>query len=191
MKKQNDDLGVEQIVGEVTLIDNWEKNNVNWLEELREVSQRLLTADQAMVGYLKAELSRVGPEIILKGKLNERDTNTRLKNNLAERPYEIEQRRNVMSSDSSDYPFEFEYALVLDRAGVNVPKLIGQRIRDAAAAQNPAQPNPEGTPPTSGSNSDSAATTNSPSTAQAADGAAPDGAAPEKSDGSRAASDQR
>jgi hypothetical protein len=191
MKKQNDDLGVEQIVGEVTLIDNWEKNNVNWLEELREVSQRLLTADQAMVGYLKAELSRVGPEIILKGKLNERDTNTRLKNNLAERPYEIEQRRNVMSSDSSDYPFEFEYALVLDRAGVNVPKLIGQRIRDAAAAQNPAQPKPEGTPPTSGSTSDSAATKNSPSTAQAADGAAPDGAAPEKSDGSRAASDQR
>jgi hypothetical protein len=109
-----------------------------------------------------------------------------LKNNLAERPYEIEQRRNVMSSDSTDYPFEFEYALVLDQSGVNIPKLIGQRIRDAAAAQNPTQPKPEGTPPTSGSSSESAATTNSPSTAQAADGAAP-----EKSDGSREASDQR
>lgn len=146
LKKSNDDLGVEQVVGEVALVDNWEKNNVNWLEELREVSQRLLTADQAMVGYLKAELGREGPEIVLKGKLNERETNTQLKNNLAERPYEIEQRRNVMSTDSEDYPFEFEYALLLDRSGVNIAQVIGQRIRDAAAAQNPSPPKPEGSP---------------------------------------------
>jgi hypothetical protein len=139
LKKANDDLGVDQIVGEVELIDNWEKSNVNWLEELREVSQRLLSADEAMVGYLKAELGRTGPEIVLKGKLNERETNTLLKSNLAERPYQVEQRKNVMTTDSKDYPFEFEYALLMDRSGVDVAQRIGQRIRELAAgpATNP------------------------------------------------------
>lgn len=143
LKKANDDLGVDQIVGEVELIDNWEKSNVNWLEELREVSQRLLTADEAMVNYLKAELGRTGPEIILKGKLNERETNTELKSNLAERPYQIEQRKNVMVTDSKDYPFEFEYALLLDRSGVNVAQQVGERIRElAAGGPNGAVPSP-------------------------------------------------
>lgn len=144
LKKANDDLGVEQVVGEVSLIDNWEKDNVNWLEELREVSQRMLTADDAMVATLKADLGREGPEIVLKGKLNERDTNTKLRNNLAARPYEIEQRRNVMSTESQDYPFEFEYALLLDRSGVNIAQVIGQRIRDAASVQNSAEPQGSG-----------------------------------------------
>lgn len=155
LKKANDDLGVDQIVGEVELIDNWEKSNVNWLEELREVSQRLLTADEAMVGYLKAELGRTGPEIILKGKLNKRETNTELKSNLAERPYQVEQRKNVMVSESKDYPFEFEYALLLDQSGVNVAQQIGQRIRDLAAG-GPNNPTP-GQPPTSPAGETSAA----------------------------------
>jgi hypothetical protein len=49
-----------------------------------------------------------------------------------------------MLTDSEDYPFEFEYALLLDRSGVNIAQLIGQRIREAAAAQNPTQSKPEG-----------------------------------------------
>ncbi|MFM7738291.1 MAG: type IV pilus biogenesis protein PilM, partial [Planctomycetota bacterium] len=161
LKESNDDLGVEQVVGEVSLIDNWEKNNVNWLEELREVSQRLLTADETMVSYLKAELGREGPEIVFKGKLNERETNTQLKNNLAERPYQIEQRRNVMSTDSQDYPFEFEYALLLDRSAVNIAQVIGQRIRDAAAAQNPSQPKQEAAPVESASKTEQTETKSS------------------------------
>lgn len=137
LKESNDKMGVDQIVGEVQLVDNWQRSNLNWLEELREVSQRLLTADEAMVGYLKAELARTGPEIILRGRLNERETNTELKSNLAERPYQVEQRKNVMSIDSKEYPFEFEYALLMDRSGVNVVQQIGQRIRELAAAKSP------------------------------------------------------
>lgn len=140
LQKANKSLGVDQMIGEVKLIDDWQKNNVNWLEELREVSQRLLTADEAMVAYLRADLGRMEPEIVLRGKLNKRDTNTDLKRNLAERPYLVEQRKNVMSTDSADYPFEFEYALLLDRSGVNVVQQVGQRIRDLAGTQPTAPP---------------------------------------------------
>jgi len=52
-----------------------------------------------------------------------------------------------MVSESKDYPFEFEYALLLDQSGVNVAQQIGQRIRDLAAG-GPNNPTP-GQPPTS------------------------------------------
>lgn len=164
LKKANDDAGVDQIVGEVELVDQWARDNINWMEELKQVSERLLTADDAIVSYFKGGFVRDVPEVLLRGRLTSRDTNSALMANLASRPYEVDQRRSVRTTDSSEYPHEFEYALFLDRTGVNVAAEIARKIREESAESRPVSDgdSPSANPPESAQSPDSSTDLDSP-----------------------------
>jgi hypothetical protein len=154
LKKDNESSGqrpgVEQIIGEVKLIDDWQRDNINWLEEIGEISNRLLTADDAMVGQFTGQLGRNGAEIKLRGRTTLRETNTKLKTNLANRPYKVNEGRSEVSGGTADYPVQFDYGLQMDRVKIDVPKSISDRIRADRAKLESAP-----TPANSDSNSDS------------------------------------
>ena len=144
LKKANESSGqrpgVDQIIGEVKLIDDWQQDNVNWLAEMGEISSRLLTADDAMVGQFTGQLGRNGAEIKLRGRTTLRETNTKLKTNLANRPFKINEGRSEVSGGATDYPVQFDYGLQLDREKVDVPKTIAERIRaDRAKTDAPSK----------------------------------------------------
>lgn len=50
--------GIDQRVGEVELLDEWEQNRINWLDELAALSELLLTPDDIIVTGFQGDASK-------------------------------------------------------------------------------------------------------------------------------------
>ncbi len=103
--------GVEQIVGEVGVIDKWRAESVDWLNELREISERMLTPDDAMVDEFSASVSNDKTSIRLEGHVANRETGTEVKTGLTARPYQVLPGPSIQDAKSPDYPVTFQYVL--------------------------------------------------------------------------------
>ncbi len=104
--------GVEQITGEVNLIDQWENNNINWLNELYEFSKRLETPDDAIVDSMTLTANERAVGLTIKGRVNSITMGSVLKNNLTGRPYLVTAGRTLEEADDKDYPIKLESMFV-------------------------------------------------------------------------------
>lgn len=126
---------VEQIMGEVAKIDDWKKSDVNWLDEIYELSNRFLTPDDAIVDSLDASLSRTDPRIIAKIRGAGTQTEEALNEQLRERPYLVTQGKTSESDEDPSYASSFDVTLVLsgdrseliERINEKTTELIQQR----------------------------------------------------------------
>jgi len=104
--------GVEQITGEVNLIDEWQTKNINWLDELYEFSQRFETPDDAIVDSMTLSANEKNVGLSLKGRVGSIGVGSVLKTNLTARPYVVRAGRTVEEPDDKDYPIKLESMFV-------------------------------------------------------------------------------
>lgn len=130
---------VDQKLNEVRLIDQWKIEDVNWLTELSQFSQRYLLPDDVIADSFTASVQRDGvAKIVLKGRIVEELAKTdQLINALSERPYEVEpiDTGTVAADQQSDYPSTFEYHLRIPESAktdlMTLNRRAGEVISDA------------------------------------------------------------
>ena len=104
--------GVEQIIGEVNLIDQWQANDINWLDELYQFSKRFETPDDAIVDSMMLSANEKSVGLNLKGRVGSIGVGSVLKTNLTGRPYLVRTGRMVEEPDDKDYPIKLESMFV-------------------------------------------------------------------------------
>ncbi|MEE2826971.1 MAG: hypothetical protein VYE64_10130 [Planctomycetota bacterium] len=123
--------GVEQITGEVNLIDEWQTKNINWLDELYEFSQRFETPDDAIVDSMTLSANEKNVGLSLKGRVGSIGVGSVLKTNLTARPYVVRAGRTVEEPDDKDYPIKFESMFVELATDIDATiEKINQAARD-------------------------------------------------------------
>ncbi|MCH2182821.1 MAG: hypothetical protein MK108_12525 [Mariniblastus sp.] len=129
--------GVEQIIGEVNLIDDWQTKNINWLDELYEFSQRFETPDDAIVDSMTLSANERNVGLSLKGRVGSIGVNSVLRTNLTARPYLVKTGRMVEEPDDKDYPIKIESMFVelptdIDATIEKVNQAARDRMEDPA-----------------------------------------------------------
>ncbi len=125
---------VEQIMGEVTKIDQWKQADVNWLEELYQYSSRFLTPDDVIVDSFDAGLRRGEPRIIVRSRVAGVQKESALIDALDSRPYQVVPTKSGISEDDPSYPMSFDFNVLLteDRSDVidKVDEKTAQFLRE-------------------------------------------------------------
>ena len=120
---------VDTTLARVQLLDNWQKANVQWLDELDQLSERFLTADEAMVSKFDAAVKRNVPTVDVTGKIVSNEQDRKLFESLEARPYVVTPTKADVIGDE-DYPYSFGTELTIERSGNDWLKAIDQHVRD-------------------------------------------------------------
>ena len=106
---------VDEQLKRIEKIDNWQKANIQWLDELDEISNRFLTADEVVVSKFDAKLLRETPVVEVTGKVVSNSEEKVLFKSLESRPYNV--TPNKPSVGDSDYPVGFGGLLKIEQKG--------------------------------------------------------------------------
>ncbi len=121
---------VDQILGEVATVDGWQAANVNWLDELNQLSNRFLTPDDAIVDSVDAIADREKPKIVIRSRMVGIQKEAALLDSLYPRPYTIETPTTGVNDDDPSYPMSFDFTILVERDPDQIIKLT-----DAAALE--------------------------------------------------------
>lgn len=124
--------GVEQITGEVGLIDQWQEKNIFWIEELYQVSDRALSPDEVILDSLIMSASDRGVSLSMKGRLRDAEVAAVFKSKLVERPYLVQGGGIEAIPDDPDYRVKFDEVLRLATDLQAVVDAINERAREVA-----------------------------------------------------------
>jgi hypothetical protein len=141
------------LIGKVDLIDRWKRGDVNWLEELLEISNRFPLPDEAIVGGFSASSGSSGDEasIAISGMISEPRVENDIVNELRDRPYVVSQGKSSPVTDHKLFQRSFDLQLGIPLAGRNVDQLLGI---GSSAPKAEIEPSPE-KPATPAATSDS------------------------------------
>jgi Tfp pilus assembly PilM family ATPase len=135
LKTQNagvdDDPGVDQVLAEISTIDNWKSADVNWLEELSEFSERALTPDDAIVDSLDAVAglkSGSNARMMLTTRINNLGNEKLLNDSLNDRPYLVRPTRWTDSGDES-YPLTSSLTVELANQKADFLKSMDEKAK--------------------------------------------------------------
>jgi Tfp pilus assembly PilM family ATPase len=103
---------LEKLISKTRVVDSveqWRATEINWLRELRELSQRFPPADQAMVQGLTMAPSVGGESVIsMSVRVNEPSTISRLETSLRDEFHRVSSQRIAHSSNRPTFPFQFD-----------------------------------------------------------------------------------
>jgi hypothetical protein len=92
----------------VKSVEDWLSNQVDWLSELNEISQRLPEGQNATVRRLTGTLGASGSAIDLSVQVNAQEYISVLEDRLTSAKYSVSSRQISQSPDTTDYPWNFE-----------------------------------------------------------------------------------
>ena len=92
----------------VKSVEDWLSNQVDWLAELNEISQRLPEGQNATVRRLTGTLGSSGSAIDLSVQVNAQEYISVLEDRLKSAKYSVSSRQISQSPDTIDYPWNFE-----------------------------------------------------------------------------------
>lgn len=104
---------VDTTLARIKMLDDWQKGNVQWLDELDQLSQRFLTADEAMVSKLDAAVKRNLPTVEIAGKIVSNEQDRKLFDSLEARPFIVTPTKADFVG-GSEYPYSFGKRLGID-----------------------------------------------------------------------------
>lgn len=122
--------GVDQIIGEVDIIDQWKLNDINWLYELKQISERMLTPDDVIVDSLTASAGQKSPRLDLNSRFKSISKETELIGSLSGRPYQVETKRSVADETDKDYPLGFDLQASLQPDLASLLQQINQQAAE-------------------------------------------------------------
>jgi Tfp pilus assembly PilM family ATPase len=146
--------GVDQITGEVRKIDDWMFSDVNWLEEMVNLTGRMETPDDTITDLFHGQLRGGKPEISIRGRLVEKVQRT-LVSALEERPYDVRPNKWDPEDDDPNYPLPFDFRLgreidpdlKLQQLDQIAEQLFQSRIQERMKTSGPAaSPDPDSAP---------------------------------------------
>ncbi len=143
LRNKNDGRGekesVKQILGEIAMIDNWKKSDVNWLDEIYQYSERALTPDDSIVDLFDATASTkadMPPRVAVKTRLANVEKESELVQSLSERPYLVDPRRGGYDESDEEYPVSSTFNISLDRNDTARLKEIDERAGEYLKERN-------------------------------------------------------
>lgn len=95
--------GVEQIMSEVGVIDQWKLRDINWLDELKQLSDHMLTPDDVIIDSLRVGAGRQSPRLNMDARLASTAKETELIDSLNARPYATTPERSTDVEGDQDY----------------------------------------------------------------------------------------
>lgn len=98
---------VDQILARTDKIDQWKRNDINWLEELDQFSRNFLTADEAMVETMNFRLRKSKPQIEVTFRAASEEIESAATKELEKRPYLVDPSQSRKLADK-DYPVSLD-----------------------------------------------------------------------------------
>ena len=126
--KFNETKRMDEIIGRTDVVDKWQKANINWLDEIDEISKRALTADELMVSNFEARLRSNKPMVDLKGKIVSNDEDRKLFESLESRPFTVTPNKSERNADDKDYSYNFGLSLAIERRGNEWLKKLDEHV---------------------------------------------------------------
>lgn len=149
---------VDTTLGRTGMIDKWQKANVNWMDELDEISKRFLTADEAIVSNWNAAVRRNVPTVVVSGRVVSNEQDRRLFESLESRPFVVTPTKGDVAEGDEEYPYTFRNSLVKQQKGnawlTNIDKHVREfnnRLNETSSADTPVDTPVEETPAAEGS----------------------------------------
>jgi Tfp pilus assembly PilM family ATPase len=114
---------VDETLAVVGKIDKWKKADVNWLDELDELSKRYLTADETIVASFEARVGKDRPKITIKGKVDSGVSEKALVSSLTKpedvqgqpfQRYSVTEGTSGNTTDDEDYSMTFNHTMTLE-----------------------------------------------------------------------------
>jgi len=132
----NESQGIDAILGRTDVVDQWQKANIQWLDELDELSKRLLTADEVMLSRFEARVRRNNPMIDLSSKIVSVDEDRNLVRSLEDRPYTVTPNKSDVTEGDKDYPYSFGKLLAIKREGNSWLNDLDKHVRQFHQKRN-------------------------------------------------------
>jgi len=121
------------LLGEVSVIDEWQSGDIAWLDELDEISRRFLTPDEAMVNFLDARIAQNKGLITIVGHVASAAAEADLQRDLSERPFHVESKSTTAAPAGSRYALDFRHDLSIDLAARPIEELVPKQPPPTAA----------------------------------------------------------
>lgn len=137
---------VEQIVGEVDKIDQWNVADINWLEALFEYSQRSLTPDDAIVDLFDAETglrANVAPRVVINTRISEVKKESELINELGDRVFSVKTTRGAIDEEDKEYPLSTSFRVTLKTEAKERIKRVDDLAKEYVKQRKAARAKPE------------------------------------------------
>lgn len=118
-----------EIADGARVVDAWRADEVNWLEELRELSERLPEGKAATIRRMSGTATPAGASFELSVQVDDPSTVAKLESSLREAGATVTSRRVSERGAGSDYPWQFETRIDWPREIVEtrvspVPELV-------------------------------------------------------------------
>lgn len=146
---RGDGKGVEQVIGEVEMVDFWLAAAPNWLDELEQISQRTLDSDFVIVDKFIGSASNGSNDqddntafVNIKGRMKEHETNTPLQMELTKRPYQVA-GTGSREVTSKDYAVSMDQTLKIEVVMEKIQQEINERARSTFTHVEPADQDSE------------------------------------------------
>lgn len=97
---------------QVTTIENWLSDQVDWVAELNELSKRLPDGQNASVRRLMASANPKGAVIDLAVQVAKQETISQFEASIRSAKYAVSSKQISQNSDSLEYPWQFETRIV-------------------------------------------------------------------------------
>lgn len=121
----------------VKSVEDWLSNQVDWLSELNEISQRMPEGQNATVRRLTGTLSSTGSAIDLSVQVNAQEYISVLEDRLKSAKYSVSSRQISQSPDTTDYPWNFETRISF---AVDTPSWKSYGPPTSSSSDQPAEP---------------------------------------------------
>lgn len=145
----------DTLIAKVDAIDHWKQGDVNWLDELYEISARFPLPDESIVTQFTAA---VGPKdeasINLDGMVSETKVDSQMVQKLQERPYRISLGKTSPLSDNKYFTRSFgaKLSILLNQRNVDqLLQLTAKKPLAAAPSEDESQPAESDSPSDKGS----------------------------------------
>ena len=124
----NEKQRMQEILDRTDVVDQWQRSNIVWLDEIDEISKRALTADELMVSNFEAKLTNKHPAVDLRGKIVSNEQDRKLFESLESRPYTVTPSKSQRNAEDKDYSYDFGLLLSLDQDGNGWLQKLDQRV---------------------------------------------------------------
>jgi Tfp pilus assembly PilM family ATPase len=122
---------VKEKAAVVDAIQRWDADNINWLDELYDITRRFPSGEDAMVRRITISPSRGGTSVVdMSVQVRDQDVVTRLGDQMRAAGHDVRSKRVSEQSSSNEYPWRFDTRITLRRR--NTDDYLGGEERIAA-----------------------------------------------------------
>ncbi len=154
----NNQPSANQRISEVLLVDEWNAERVNWLDEFQEISTRFKTGDDVVLSSISGRLAKeavAGPVPMRKnvasfsiiGNARSSTVKAELEANLSKRPYDVEPFKLTIDNSDAEYSnrIEGQFSALIDQTAKTREAQIAaedhrRKMLEAQSSKTPANP---------------------------------------------------